>query len=431
MEKVPNRKTGETKPMQNANRESTTRAANWTNSFSGSLTALFLWVGGLILVAFATPVHAHKFNESYVYFDVTDDTLSGRIEATLTDLTRIQLGAPEVSTSLTEDEVRQSQEFFFEYFENRMKLLSDGQALQVEFDDISFFDSSVDTFAQLHFTVLDIEQTPTTIEMAYDGLFSDVDPTHRGYALIGSNTRNGMDENEAYISLIFAPGDGSKALYLNDEPVGDIARTFFVHGVWHIWLGFDHVLFLVTLLLGAVMRIENRHWVPSENIRESLLETVKIVTVFTIAHTITLCLATFEVITLPVTLVEAVIAFSIAAVAVGNLVPRFHASSWKVVFLFGIFHGFGFANVLEPLGLDPTRKALGLATFNIGVEVGQLAIVVVLFPIFFALRRLTAYRVVFLQFGSVALIAIAMFWFYERTIGWFPQFGDAVVMVTQ
>ncbi len=387
------------------------------------------WLGALVLITLASTAQAHKYNESYVYFDVTEDSLSGRVEATLTDLARLQQGTVDVETALTRDEVLAAQQEIFDYFENRMNLSSEGQPYQVEFDDISFLDTSVDTFAQLHFKVLNITETPTTIQMSYDGLFSDVDPAHRGFALIGSNTRNGMDENEAYISLIFAPGDGEKNLYLNDEPTRDIALTFFEHGVWHIWLGFDHVLFLLTLLLGAVMRIENQRWVPSESIRDSLRETVKIVTVFTVAHTITLCLATFEVITLPVTLVEAVIAFSIAAVAIGNLVPRFHAGSWKVVFLFGIFHGFGFANVLEPLGLDPTRKALGLATFNIGVEVGQLAIVLVLFPIFFALRRLTAYRVIGLQFGSVALIAIAAFWFYERTVGWFPEFGETLAQV--
>lgn len=397
------------------------------------LRDISVWIAtglaGLVLLAFASVAQAHSFNESYVYFDVTEDSLSGRIEVTLDDLTRIQQQSAEIETPLTSEEVEAARDSFTDYFQDRLLLSFEGQPYELEFDDITFFGTKVGRFAQFHFDVLGIDETPTTIEMSYDGLFSDIDPSHRGYALIGSNTRNGMDENEAYISLIFSPGDGLKSLYLNDEPTKDIALTFFEHGVWHIWLGFDHVLFLLTLLLGAVMRIENAQWVPAESVRESLRETVKIVTVFTVAHTITLCLATFEVITLPVTLVEAIIAFSIVVVAVGNLVPRFHASSWKVVFLFGIFHGFGFANVLEPLGLDPARKALGLATFNIGVEVGQLAIVLVLFPIFFALRRLTAYRVIGLQFGSVALIAIATFWFIERTMGAFPGLGIASAAV--
>ncbi|MEX0278365.1 MAG: HupE/UreJ family protein [Ruegeria sp.] len=388
-------------------------------------SCVLLW----LFVVFSTVAQAHSYNQSYVYFDVTPETLSGRIEVTLSDLTKIEQNSAEVDALMTDDQVRAAADKFHTYFQDRLQLSHQGQPYQIEFDDLTFFGTKVGRFAQFHFNVIGVEQTPTTIDMSYDGLFSDIDPTHRGFALIGSNTRNGMDENEGYISLIFRTGDGFKSLYLNDEPTKYIARTFFEHGIWHIWLGFDHVLFLLTLLLGAVMRIENAHWVPSESIRDSLLATVKIVTVFTIAHTITLCLATFEVITLPITLVEAVIAISIAVVALGNLIPRFHASSWKVVFLFGIFHGFGFANVLEPLGLDPARKALGLATFNIGVEVGQLAIVLVLFPIFFALRRLTAYRVIFLQYGSIALIAVALFWFVERTVGAFPGIGIAAAGV--
>ena len=96
-------------------------------------------------------------------------------------------------------------------------------------------------------------------------------------------------------------------------------------------------------------------------------------------------------------------------------------------YVFGLFHGFGFANVLEPLGLDPTRKAIGLAAFNIGVELGQLAIVFVLFPLLFALRSLPAYRVVAMQAGSVALIAIALFWFFERTYDAFTPINVAAL----
>lgn len=390
-----------------------------------TLNAL-LWLG---LLVFATTANAHRVNESYVYFDVTKDSLGGRIEVTLTDLTRIKRGQEKVSESLDQAEVLADMDAFFDYFEKHLQLSFEDTPYQVEFEEITFFDTSVDTFAQLHFGIPGVETTPTTVQMYYDGVFSDIDPEHRGYALIASNARNGMDENEAYISLVFAPGDGTKDLYLNDEPSKDIARAFFERGVWHIWLGFDHILFLVTLLLGAVMRIDNQRWVPSESIRQSLWYMVKIVTLFTIANAIALCLATFEVITLPVPLVEAVIALSIVAVAIGNLVPRYHAQVWIAVVIFGISHGLGFATVLEPLGLDPERKMLGLATFNVGIEIGQLAIVLVLFPIFFALRRLPAYRTVALQFGSVALVAMAVLWFFERTVDWFPKFSQSVVML--
>ncbi len=377
------------------------------------------WVGSFFLavwLAFSANVAtAHSFNESYVYFDVTDTTLSGRIEVRLTELAKVVSPDGQAEAPLTVEEVAAKLPEIASYFEERMQLFSDGRQYDVAFDGVEYLVTEAGTFAQLQFDVLGVERTPVTIEMSYDALFSDIDPDHRGYALIGSNTRNGMEENEAYISLAFLPNDGPKTLFLNDERSADVALTFIEHGIWHIWLGFDHVLFLIALLIPSVMIIRHGRWEPSEALRESLRSTVVIVTVFTLAHTVTLSLATFNILTLPVVFVEAVIAISIAVVALGNIFPRFHTHSWIVVFVFGLFHGFGFANVLEPLGLDPARKALGLAGFNIGVEVGQIAIVLAVFPILFALRHLAAYRVVALQAGSVALIAVAIFWFVERT----------------
>lgn len=390
--------------------------SKFSKSFQKVWTSL-LWSLIAVFMLLANASHAHKFNESYVYFDVTDTTLSGRVEVTLTNLAQVLAQDGGVSTPITQEAALERSEEVFAYFNERMQLLMEGERLEVSFHSIDFLPTDFDTFAALKFDVLGVETTPTTIQMSYDALFGDVDPTHRGYALIGSNTRNGMGENESFISLVFAPGDGVKDLYLNDEPTGDVFKTFLEHGVWHIWLGFDHVLFLVTLLLSSVMFIQAARWEPSDSLRASLINTVKIVTVFTLAHSVTLTLATFSIVTLPVAFVEAVIALSIAVVAIGNLMPRFHTQSWKIVFIFGLFHGFGFANVLEPLGLDPARKALGLVAFNIGVEIGQLVIVLLVFPVLYAIRTLPAYRLIGLQAGSIALIAIAMFWFFERTAG--------------
>ncbi|MEQ3728949.1 MAG: HupE/UreJ family protein [Tateyamaria sp.] len=387
-------------------------------AFKNTLKAILschIWLVTVVWVTLAgVPAQAHSINQSYVYFDVTDTTLSGRVEVRLEELAKIV--RPETGTvPLTRDEVIASYPTLKTYFEERMTLFWEERRYDVAFDGVDFLDTEAGTFAQLGFEVLDVGLTPLTIEMSYDAMFAEVDSGHRGYALIGSNTRTSMGENESYISLAFLPGDGRQQLFLNDEPTLQVALTFLEHGVWHIWLGFDHVLFLIALLIPAVMFVDQGRWSPAGGLRQSLMTTVKIVTVFTLAHTVTLSLATFNILTLPVVLVEAVIAISIAIVAFGTLFPRFHTQSWIIVFAFGLFHGFGFANVLEPLGLDPARKAVGLAAFNIGVELGQLAIVLAVFPILFALRHYRAYQFVSLQAGSVALIAVALFWFVERT----------------
>ncbi len=382
-------------------------------------------LGLFLLLAWSSVAHAHRFNESYIYFDVTERTLSGRVEITLHDLTRIKQKSKSVESKLTKTQIVDQKEEFIDYFQDRLKVSHDGQPLELEFNSISFFGTKGRTYAQFYFDVLGVETTPVTIVLSYRGMFEDVDPTHRGFALIGSNTRNAMDENEAYVSLIFSAGDGEKELYLNDEPTKDIARTFFKFGVWQMLLGWGHVLFLVPLLLGAVMRSDSGQWLPAESLGDGVRETAKIVTAFTIAHTATLWIATLTGVTLPNMLVIAGIFLSIAVVAAGNLTARIEAASWKLVALFGIVHGFGFANALDQLGLEPARIALGLGSFNFGIEIGQLALILLLFPIFFALRKLTAYRLVGLKGGSVLAIVLALLWFFGHSFGSFSSPGTA------
>ncbi len=382
---------------------------------------------GLILSAvFGTVAYAHSFNESYVYFDVTEDSLSGRIEITLNDLTRIQQQKAAVDEPLKRKAVRRGKQEFHDYFQNRLRLSFDGQPYQIEFNDLTFFKTKVGRFAQFHFDVLGIEKTPTTIEMSYDVLFSNVDPEHRGFALIGSNTRNGMEENEAYITLVFSPGVGSQSLYLNDEPTKDTARAFFERGIWHIWLGPDHLLFLLAVLLSAVMRNENGRWVPSDNAIASLGRAVRIVTVFATANAVAMLISALAGFRLPVPLTDALVALSVIAIAAGNLSPRFHTHLWKAVIALGLIHGVGHVGVLDTLGADATRQALGVLTFNIGVEIGLLAVVLALFPVFFLLRQLGSYQAIALKGGSVAVIACTVLWLLGSVIGPFAAFAGGV-----
>ena len=245
--------------------------------------------------------------------------------------------------------------------------------------------------------------------------FQDQKPGHLGYAIIESNSRTGVADNEAHISLIFEPGDTRQALSLVAPPWHQVFIEFVEHGVWHIWLGFDHVVFLVTLLLPAVMVLTASGWAPAPNFRAAMWNVLKLVTVFTISHSVTLSLAALNILTLPVTLVEWIIAFSIAFVALGNIYPIAHRHTLWVVFVFGLFHGFGFANVLEPLGVNPAAKVVGLAAFNIGVELGQVALVAVLFPLLFAVRKWSGYPFVALRLASVVFILLAGAWLAERS----------------
>lgn len=152
---------------------------------------------------------------------------------------------------------------------------------------------------------------------------------------------------------------------------------------------------------------ENGRWRPATTLRTVLLETTGIVTAFTLAHSLTLSLAVLGVVNLPSRLVESVIALTVLLAALNNLFPVVTTRRWSLAFVLGLIHGFGFASALWDLGLPTDALALALASFNTGVETGQLTIVAVVLPLAFALRQTWLYRRLALPVGSTAVALLA------------------------
>ena len=173
------------------------------------------------------------------------------------------------------------------------------------------------------------------------------------------------------------------------------AGSFFPLGIEHILTGYDHLLFLLALMLRG----------------GGLWSLLKIITAFTIAHSITLALAALDVVVLPGAFVESVIALSIAYVALENLLPRYAVSRrWAVSFLFGLVHGFGFSSVLREIGLPKENLVLSLLNFNLGVEAGQLTVVLLAVPILMRLRsRKWEPSVVATVSGVILAVGLALF----------------------
>jgi hypothetical protein len=230
------------------------------------------------------------------------------------------------------------------------------------------------------------------------------------------NWKGGVLENDFNVSLILSPDEPTQTLDLSDSSLlrGFVALVKL--GVWHIWIGIDHILFLMALVLPSVLRRENGRWVPAENFRRAFIKILTIVSCFTIAHTVTLSLAALGLVDVPSRLVESVIALSIAIAALHNLWPVAKVNEAAIAFIFGLFHGFGFATVLGSLGLGTDHLVLSLLGFNVGVELGQVAIIAVVFPVLFLVRRMRIYSIGF-RLGSVGLILIGLLWVAERSMG--------------
>jgi hypothetical protein len=166
-----------------------------------------------------------------------------------------------------------------------------------------------------------------------------------------------------------------------------------------------------------VLTRTNNKWLPVDGLAGAFWGVAKVVTAFTLAHSVTLSVAAFGIVELPSRLTESAIAASVMVAAINNLYPVITRRLWAVAFVFGLVHGFGFASVLTEFGLPPDRKIVALISFNVGVELGQLAIVAVLIPVLFFARRTIAYTKVVMPVGSLVISGVALIWLVERVTG--------------
>jgi hypothetical protein len=185
-------------------------------------------------------------------------------------------------------------------------------------------------------------------------------------------------------------------------------------GIEHIAGGFDHLLFLLTLLLPSVVQRRAGHWMAQTDIRRALTAVIWIVTAFTLAHSLTLALASFGIIRIPARVIEPLIALTILATALNNVWPVVTRRLAAVAFGFGLIHGIGFAEVLAPLSLPRGELALALLGFNLGVEIGQISIVAAAFMVLAAVRRWSRYPRWVLGLGSAMIAVISVLWLFER-----------------
>jgi hydrogenase/urease accessory protein HupE len=216
--------------------------------------------------------------------------------------------------------------------------------------------------------------------------------TQPGHQHLTSANLNGT----TYEAVLNA-GNPTATFTLSDTPALKTFWSFLRLGVVHIFTGFDHLAFLVGLLI----------------VTPNLKSLIKIVTSFTVAHSITLALATFDIVVLPSRLTESVIALSIAYVAAENLLGKRTMERYRITFIFGLAHGFGFSSVLREMELSRSHLALSLFSFNLGVEVGQMAFVIALFPLVLYMEASSWRRQV--QTGiSAVILCLALYWFAQR-----------------
>ena len=410
----------------------------------------------LLLVLAGSTAQAHKSSDSYLQIDASEKGLDVRWDIALRDLdAAIDLDANE-DGKLTWAEVKASWPRVQAYAMARLQI--EGCALRPVRQAL---ERRNDGAYAVMFLTSDCVLTKLP-GIAYT-LLREVDPTHRGIAKIqragqplvlslldptrsavlvaattavptatptarsaaaGSEralttapTRQSAMSGSSPVANDAAPANTGAAPNAAAEPAlsGATGWGFLREGIRHILTGYDHVLFLLCLLLPSVMRRTPEGWRPVEKLSQAVLPVVGIVSAFTVAHSITLALAAMKVVSLSPAFIEPAIAVTIILAALDNVWPIFPVRRIVVTFFFGLIHGFGFAGVLAELNLPTAEFAWALLEFNVGLELGQLLIVVCVTAVLFLLRQRPRYRSWVIRGGSYAAIVVGVLWLIERT----------------
>jgi len=356
----------------------------------------------LLLCAWFDPAQAHKPSDSYLSLAVHGQQVEGLWDIALRDLD-FAIGLDgNGDGELTWDEIRARHAAIAAYALQRLQVATDQGTCHLNATEQLIEHHTDGAYNVLRFRADCPGGAPASVSIGYT-LFADLDPQHKGLVKINSG---GTTQ-----TAIFDPDSPRQTISLAAPDRLAQFGAYVKHGIWHIWIGYDHILFLLSLLLPAVLLPGLRE--QQHGLKAAFIDVLKVVTAFTLAHSITLSLASLSLVSLPSRWVESAIAASVILAALNNLLPLFRGKRPVAAFAFGLIHGFGFASVLRDLGLPQGSLLASLLGFNVGVEIGQLAIVAAFLPAAWLLRKTWLYRQV-LTLGSLAIAVVAAVWLVER-----------------
>ncbi|MFM9924355.1 HupE/UreJ family protein [Variovorax sp. H27-G14] len=373
-------------------------------------------LAALLLVALlfgAAPAHAHKASDAYLQLHRSGDTLDLRWDIALRDLDALLDLDTNADRKLSWGEVRTRLPDIRAYALARLSLQQGSCALT------EAQPSAVEDRIDGAYLVLRLQaqcSAGAALNIDYR-LFREVDPTHRGLLRVevdgnAQPTVRSLDPSGGPVTVAWPGAGGATDAAALSAPGSD--TSFFRDGIHHILIGYDHILFLVCLLLPAVLRRKPEGWQPVVTWREAVWPMLGIVTMFTIAHSITLALAGLKVVTISPRIIEPGIAITIMLAAIDNIYPVLRGRRKLFSFLFGLIHGFGFAGALAELDLPLRDFVVALLQFNLGVEAGQLMVVAVVLVALLALRNWRRYPPLVLRGGSAVAVLVAAIWLGER-----------------
>jgi hypothetical protein len=379
------------------------------------------WFVGVALALFsvlnAPLAHAHSSSNSYLTLSTSGPVLTLRADVHLRDLDLIFDLDANRDGQVTWGETQARSPELNDWLGQGIALTAAGQKCALGRADLQASEHADGAYLSALWVVncpgisSAAEATDARLALRYDLIFAQ-DSLHRGLLKV--------DFGDEQSSALLSPERPEALISRADNSPLKVFGRYIVEGVWHIWIGIDHIVFLLSLLVLAPLKSSRQrvvHWQAAKQARPVVLDVLAVVTAFTVAHSITLGLTITGWLTPPADLVEPAIALSVVLAALNNLLGFSALKRWRLAFVFGLVHGFGFASVLLDLGLPASALLAALGGFNIGVELGQLAIVGAFLPVAWVLRKTRFYRWVVAAGGSAAIVVLGVFWTLER-VGW-------------
>lgn len=360
----------------------------------------------LVSLVLVRSAQSHIASNSFLALTISGSHVTGVVELSIRDA-ELAVGIDTNEDSrITWGELRTAEPAIGRYVGEHLAILAQGAACPLTVEPLQVNRRIDGNYVWLPIT----SECPSAIrmlELRYSFL-TGIDSLHRGLLTLKENGMVQTGVLQAAPSVVsFNVLSPSRAREFGE---------YFQAGVSHILSGIDHLLFLFSLLLPAVLLRHQHRWEPVVKPGPAFKNIIKVVTAFTLAHSITLSLAALNVVRLPSRFTESVIAASIVIAALNNIFPVVTESRARIAFAFGLLHGFGFASVLADMGLPQGARVLSLLGFNLGIEAGQLAVVACVMPLIYALRYAKFYRRAVLPWASAAIAVVAFVWLVQRAI---------------
>jgi hypothetical protein len=363
-------------------------------------------IAALILSLVPLASLAHKPSDSYLQMRFDGTRFEGRWDIALRDLDDAIGLDVDGDGAITWGEVRARQSEIRQLASSSLSVLGDAMPCALEIRGLQIVAHSDGNYSALPLRVT-CDASTQRIEIRYQLLF-ELDALHRGLLQLDWDGARGG---------IFAPDRRSLTFEAGETSSWQTAAQYFEEGVLHVWGGADHMLFLAGLFLPAVLRRRRRGgWHVEANLRPVVGECVRIVTAFTIAHALTLTLAASDAVSLPSRLVESLVALTVAFVGLNILWPMAHRALFWLAWIFGLVHGAAIASVLADVGLPAQGRVAALLSFNVGVEIAQLALVAIVIPLAFRARHSVIYRNGVMVPGAILVTLAGIAWFGERAL---------------